>query len=408
VNVLIKTRSLSVPPISDKVSRKFGIKRALVLLVLLLAIGEPGTAFAAPAAGNFLVYVGTYTAKDSKGIYAYRFEASTGKLTPIGLAAATENPSYVVLHPNGRFLYAVNELQTYNGKNSGAVSAFAIDRTSGKLTLLNQVASGGADPCYLSFDKSGKHLLVANYTGGSVSVFPIMEDGKLGETSAFMQHKGSSVNSERQEGPHAHSIELSFDNRFAMVSDLGLDEILVDRFDRNKATLTPNDPPFTKVDPGSGPRHFKFHPNGNWGYLISELRNTVTVYSYHSKNGTLHTQQTISALPKDFTGHSEAAEIQIDSSGKFLYASNRGYDSVAVFKIDPANGTLSNVEIVPSGGKSPRYFTIDPSGSRLFVANEDSGNIVLFKVDQSTGRIMPTGEELKLDSPVCIQFLAVK
>jgi 6-phosphogluconolactonase len=407
VNVLIKTRSLPVPPIPDKFFKNFRINRLLISLVLLFAIGETGTAFAAPAAGNFLVYVGTYTAKDSKGIYAYRFDASTGKITPIGLAAATDNPSYVVLHPNGRFLYGVNELQTYNGKSSGAVSAFAINRTSGKLTLLNQVASGGADPCYLSFDKGGKHLLVANYTGGSVSVFPIMEDGKLGEASAFVQHKGSSVNPERQEGPHAHSVELSFDNRFAMVSDLGLDEILVDHFDREKGTLTPNDPPFTKVDPGSGPRHFKFHPNGKWAYLISELANTVTTYSYNSKAGTLQLQQTVSSLPKEFTGHSEAAEIQIDSSGKFLYASNRGYDSVAVFKIDPAKGTLSNVEFVPSGGKSPRYFTFDPSGSRLFVAHEDSGNIVLFKVDQSTGRITPTGEELKIDSPVCVQFLAV-
>jgi 6-phosphogluconolactonase len=390
---------------SEKIAKSSSLKAVLASLILLM-VTTPQTMHAATT--NFLMYVGTYTAKNSKGIYAYRFNSASGKLTPLGLAVATENPSFVIVHPNGHFLYAVNEVQTFAGKSSGAVSAFAIDRPSGKLTLLNHVASGGADPCYLSFDKSGKHLLVANYTGGNVSVFPIENDGKLGEASAFMQHKGSSVNAERQEGPHAHSIDLSFDNRFAMVSDLGLDEILVNRFDLDKGTLTANDPPFTKVDPGSGPRHFKFHPNGKWGYLISELRNTVTAYSYDSKNGTLQVQQTISALPKDFTGHSEAAEIQIHPSGKFLYTSNRGYESIAVFKIDPANGTLSNVEIVASGGKAPRFFTFDPSGTRLFVANQDSGNIVVFKIDQASGKITPTGEELEIDSPVCVQFLAIK
>jgi 6-phosphogluconolactonase len=403
---LLKTKCSANVSIIQRIAKTSSLKTVLAPLILVLVSGM--LEIAAAATNNFLMYVGTYTAKDSKGIYAYRFDSTSGKLTPLGLAVATENPSFVVIHPNGRFLFSVNEVQAYGGKSSGAVSAFSIDHASGRLTLLNQVASGGADPCYLSFDKSGKHLLVANYTGGNVSVFPILGDGKLGEASAFMQHKGSSVNAERQEGPHAHSIDLSFDNRFAMVSDLGLDEILVNRFDRDKGTLTPSDPPFTKVDPGSGPRHFKFHPNGKFAYLISELRNTVTAYSYDLKSGTLHPHQTISALPKDFTGHSEAAEIQIDPSGKVLYASNRGYDSIAVFSINPANGTLTNVEIVPSGGKAPRFFTFDPGGSRLFVANQDSGNIVVFKIDQATGRITPTGEELKIDSPVCVQFLAIK
>jgi len=379
---------------------------AILLILMLWSSGANGSTPPKPH-GKFLVYVGTYTAKDSKGIYAYRLDTATGQLTSIGLAAATENPSFVVIHPNGRFLYAVNEVPKYQGKDSGGISAFAIDRSTGKLTLLNQVPSGGADPCYLSFDKSAKHLLVANYTGGNVAAFPVQDDGKLGEASGFMQHKGSSVNVERQEGPHAHSIDLSSNNRFAMVSDLGLDQVLVDRFDRVRGTLTPNDPPYTKVEAGSGPRHFKFHPNQRSAYLISELRNTVTAYSYDAKTGALHPRQTISTLPKDFSGHSEAAEIQFDPAGKFLYASNRGYDSIAVFKINPVDETLSNVEIVPSGGKSPRYFTVDPSGSRLFVANQDSSNIVVFKIDRQTGRLTQTGQVIALDAPVCMQFLAL-
>ena len=384
---------------------KRAIRFSTAILLFLISLPLASRAAAKPHS-KYLVYVGTYTAKDSKGIYAYRLDSATGRLTPIGLAAATDNPSFVVIHPNGRFLYAANELPKYQGKDSGAISAFSIDRASGKLTLLNQVPSGGADPCYLSFDRSGKHLLVANYTGGSVAVFPLQPDGKLGESSGFMQHKGSSVNPERQEGPHAHSIDVSSDNRFAMVSDLGLDEVLIDRYDPRKGALTPGVPPFSKLEAGSGPRHFKFHPNGKSAYLISELRNTVTAFSYDAKTGNLHPEQTISTMPPDFAGHSEAAEIQIDPAGKFLYASNRGYDSIAVFKIDPSRGTLSSVEIVPSGGKSPRYFTFDPSGSRLFVANQDSGNIVIFSVDSDSGKITQTGQVLELDSPVCVQFLA--
>jgi 6-phosphogluconolactonase len=377
------------------------------MLLLLVMSGGANARQAGKSSGKFLMYVGTYTDKGSKGIYAYRLERAGGQIAPAGLAAATENPSFVVIHPNGKFLYAVNELTTYEGKSSGAITSFAIDRSNGMLTKLNKVASGGADPCYLSFDNKGKHLLVANYTGGNVAVFPLQNDGKIGERSAFIQHKGSGVNAERQEGPHAHSIDLSTDNRFAMSSDLGTDQIVVDRYEAAKGALRPSEPPYAKVDAGSGPRHFKFHRNGKFGYLISELKNTVTAYTYDAKSGNLRPQQTASTLPKGFTGHSEAAEIQFDHTGKFLYASNRGYDSIAVFKIDPVRGTLTNVEIVPSGGKAPRYFTFDPSGSRLLVANQDSGNIVVFAVDQKTGKIVQTGEVIELASPVCMQFLAL-
>jgi 6-phosphogluconolactonase len=382
--------------------RRIGAASAITFLLLCAPFAIAG----AKLHSKYLVYVGTYTDKGSKGIYAYHLDTAKGDLSLIGLAAATENPSFVVIHPNGHFLYAANELSKYEGKDSGAISAFAIDRASGKLTLLNQVPSGGADPCYLSLDKSGKHLLVANYTGGSVSVFPLGSDGKLGNASGFMQHKGSSVNKERQEGPHAHSIDLAADDRFAMVSDLGLDQVLIDRFDDAKGTLTRGNPPFATVDAGSGPRHFKFHPNQKSAYLISELHNTVTRYAYDAKSGELQVKQTISTLPEDFKGHSEAAEIQISASGKFLYASNRGYDSIAVFRLDPSTGELSRIEIVPSGGKAPRYFTFDPSGSRLLVANQDSSNIVMFNIDPKTGKLTQTGDVTKVDSPVCVQFLA--
>jgi len=381
--------------------------QSILIFLLLFATCCLPNSFAASSHGKFLMYVGTYTSKDSKGIYAYRFDADSGQVSSLGLAAETENPSFIVIHPNGRYLYAVNEIQKYQGKDSGIVSAFAIDRDTGKLTLLNQVASRGADPCYVSFDKAGKYLLVANYTGGSVASFPVQNDGKVGEASSVVQHKGSSVNTERQEGPHAHSIDVSPDGKLAMIADLGLDEILVDRLDGKSGALTPADPPFTKIDAGSGPRHFKFHPNGKFAYLISELRNTVTSYSYDPKTRRLKHLDTASSLPKEFTGHSEAAEIQIHPSGKFLYASNRGYDSIAVFEVNPKDGKLTNLEIVPSGGKNPRYFTVDPSGTRLLVAGQDSGNIVLFKIDAETGRITQTEEQVKVDSPVCIQFLAL-
>src|ERR1700691_3494135 len=235
---------------------------SLLILLLLFTV----FATAAPRSGKYLVYVGTYTGEDtkSKGIYAFRYDAATGQVTPLGLAAKTTNPSFVALHPNGRFLYAVNEVGNYKGPNSGGVSAFSIDRATGKLTFMNEVPSRGADPCYITVDKTGKYVLVANYTGGSIAVFPVLPDGKLGEASAFLQHSGHGVNPERQEKAHAHSIDLSPDNRFAMVDDLGLDELFVYKFDSSNGSLTPNDPPFSTLDPGSGPRHFALGPRGKF------------------------------------------------------------------------------------------------------------------------------------------------
>ena len=382
----------------------------LVLLSAILLSTLLASAARAEGKGKYLFYVGTYTEEGSKskGIYAYRFDSGTGQITSLGLAAETTNPSFVAVHPNGRFLYAVNEIQNYKGPNSGGVSAFSIDRSTGKLTFLNEVPSRGADPCYITLDKTGKYVLVANYTGGSIAAFPVLEDGRLGEASAFVQHTGHGTNPERQEKAHAHSIDLSPDNRFAMVDDLGLDELFVYKFDSANGSLTPNDPPFAKLDPGAGPRHFALSPNGKFAYVVAEMHSTVTVFSNDEKTGTLHPLQTISALPKDFAGRNDDAEIEMHPSGKFLYVSNRGSDTITVFSIDPAKGTLTPVAYTPTQGKEPRSFEIDPTGKFLFAANQKSDNIVVFRIDPKTGRLTPTGQALDVGSPVCVKFLKVQ
>jgi 6-phosphogluconolactonase len=383
------------------------LRTIVPLLPFLLLVVCTGTAAFAQH-NKYLMYIGTYTQEGSasKGIYAYRFDSDTAKLTSIGLAAETTNPSFLAVHPNHRFLYAVNEVRTYKGEKSGAVSAFAIDRATGKLTLLNEVASKGADPCYITVDKTGKYVLVANYTGGSVAVFPVLDDGRLGEASAFVQHTGHGTDPQRQEGPHAHSIDLSPDNRFAMVDDLGLDETLAYKFDSTKGSLAP-DPVFAKADPGAGPRHFAFHPNGQFAYVINEMQSSVTAFGYDSKAGVLHPLQTISTLPKGFAGENTDAEIQAHPSGKFLYASNRGHDSIAVFAIDATKGTLTLVEYVPTG-KTPRSFELDPAGRMLMVVNEKSNNVVVFGIDQQTGRLTPTGRALDVAEPVCVKFVPIE
>src|SRR5215469_6641917 len=391
-----------------------GMTRTYILcgFVYLLALLVPISASAAPPQkGKYLFYVGTYTenGSKSKGIYAYRYDAAAGEITPLGLAAEITNPSWLALHPNGRFLYAVNEVQNFNGPNSGGVSAFSVDHATGKLTFLNEVSSRGADPCYVTVDKTGKYVLVANYTGGSIAAFPISDDGKLGEASAFVQHTGHGADPKRQEAPHAHSIDLSPDNRFAMVDDLGLDKLMVYKFDTGKGTLTPNDPPFANLDPGAGPRHFALHTNGKFAYVVSEMAGTVTVFSADLTKGTLHSLQTISTLPRGFSGAIEDAEVEVHPSGKFLYASNRGDgNSIAVFAIDADKGTLTPVEYTSTQGKTPRNFAIDPTGTLLFAENQQSNNIVIFKINQETGKLTATGKVLDVPSPVDVKFLGAE
>jgi len=402
--------------------------RRLQWAFLLLSLVTVSAAKDSPK-NKYLLFVGTYTEKESKGIYAYRFDAASNELTPLGVAAETTNPSFLAIDPTHHFLYAVNEVQKYNGASSGAVSAFAINRQTGKLSLLNEVASRGADPCYIAFDKTGKFALVANYTGGSVAVFPVRNDarddarndaqadGHIGEPSAFVQHAGSSVNKERQEGPHAHWIETTPDNRFAIAVDLGLDELLVYRFDadakndpendakKKPGSLTANDPPYAKLDPGAGPRHLAFHPNGKFAYVVNELQSSITAFSYDASRGELHKLKTVSTLPKGFSGSNDTAEIKVHPSGKFLFASNRGHDSIALFSIDSHAGTLTLVDHFPTQGKTPRNFEIDPTGKLLFVANQDTNNIVGFRIDSNSGRLTPTGQPLHVPSPVCLKFM---
>ncbi len=382
----------------------------LSILFLIALSLTPVSSDAAPTSQKFLVYVGTYTNHGSKGIYSYRFDSSTGKLTSLELAAEAEAPSFLAISPSGQFLYAVNELEKYNGQPTGAVSAFAIHPKTGKLTLLNQLSSRGEDPAHVTLDRTGKYVLVANYTTGSVAVYPILKDGRLGEASSFVQHKGHSVNPERQEGPHAHAIALSPDNRFAIVADLGLDELLVYRFDAANGTLGAK-PQIVHTSPGAGPRHLVFSSNGKFLYVINEIKSTVVTYSYDPVNAALHELQSISALPQGFKGDSTAAEIEIDPSGKFLYASNRAAaedGTIAVFAIDRDKGTVTHVETDSSGGKAPRNFAIDPTGSWLLAANQDSNNIVVFRLDRKTGHLTRTEESREISSPVCLKFLTAE
>lgn len=382
-------------------------KAGLAILFFTTLISISVSSGAARPAQKYLLYVGTYTDHGGKGIYAYEFDSSTGKLASLGLAAESPAPSFLAIAPGGKFLYAVNELEKYNGQPSGAVSAFAV-QPDHKLTLLNQLASRGADPAHIVLDRTGKYALVANYTGGSVAVFPLLKDGRLGEAASFIRHKGHSVNPERQQGPHAHAITMSPDNRFAIVADLGLDELLAYSFDPAKGTLGAN-PQIAKAAPGAGPRHLVFSPNGKFLYVINEMQSTVVTYSYDAKSGSLHELQTVPTLPRSFTGASTGAEIEIDSSGKFLYASNRAVNedgTIAVFAIDSAKGTLTPVETDSTAGKTPRNFVIDPLGSWLLAANQDSNNIVVFRIDHKTGHLTPTGESVQLSSPVCVRFVS--
>ena len=387
--------------------RRFVFTIVAVLGAMPLARLTP----AGPAADKpYLVFVGTYTNKtNSKGIYAYTFDPGTGKLKPLGVAAESEDPSFLAIHPSGKYLYAVNETDHFGAQKSGAVSAFSIDKQTGKLSLINQAATKGAGPCHISLDKSGKFALVANYDGGSVAVFPIREDGSLAPPSAFVQHSGSSVNKERQEAPHAHWIGTSPDNRFALAADLGLDQILVYRFDSAKGALTPNTPAFAKVNPGAGPRHVAFHPNGRFAYLLTEMENSVTAFAYSAAKGNLSPLQTLSTIRSDYSGPKEAAEIVVHPNGKFLYASNRaGIDTITGFSIDATKGTLKLMAEFPTMGKTPRNFAIDPNGKFLLAANQESNNIVTFRIDPITGRLTPTGDIVEAPAPVCIVFLALR
>ena len=382
-------------------------RRLLFVLLLFVPVlfADKKDKKPAPMKKDFFAFAGTYTAKtQSKGIYAFRYDAKSGKLTPLGIAAETPDPSFVAIHPSGKFLYAVNE-----GGKASFVTSFALDAKTGKLTQLNQVSALGEDPCYIAFDKTGKYILVANYTSGTLAVFPILADGKIGDKTALNQDSGKlGPNKERQECPHAHWIETSADNRYALAADLGLDQILIFQFDAAKGTLGPHIPPSAPLKPASGPRHAIFSPNGKFLFVVSELTSTATSFSYDAKKGDLKQINSVSTLPPEFTGRNDVAEVAVHPSGRFLYVSNRGMDSIAIFGIDPKKGTLTQIGGIPTGGKEPRHFTFDPSGNFLFVENQFSDTIVAFHFDANTGQLTPTGENVTVPSPVCLKFIAAE
>ena len=352
---------------------------------------------------EFFVYIGTYTKTEEQGIHWLKLEMATGKLTAVGKLAGQKNPSFLAIHPNKKFLYAVNEISNYKGEKAGGVSAYSIDPKTGALTFLNQQSSKGGAPCHLVVDATGRNVLVANYPGGSVASLPISRKGRLRKASSFVQHEGSSVLKPRQASPHGHSINVSPGNKFAVAADLGLDKVLVYGFNAKGGKLTPAG--FTKVAPGAGPRHFAFHPNGKFAYVINEITLTVTAFGWDEAKGKLSELQTITTLPVERGKGMSTAEVQVHPSGKFLYGSNRGHNTIAVFSIDGKTGKLKAIQHQSTLGKTPRNFGIDPTGKFLIAANQSSGDVFTFHINQDTGELKPTSHSVKVPMPVCVKFL---
>jgi len=351
------------------------------------------------------VYLGT-ASPQSKGIYVSQMDLTTGKLTKPEIAGEVTRPSFLAIHPHKQFIYATCQINDSKGQKISGISAFSIDPQTAKLTLLNELFSGGPGACHLNVDPDGKSVLVANYQGGSVSVLSLEQDGRLGKSTAFIQHQGSSVHPKRQEQAHAHSINLDPSNRFALVADLGMDKILIYSFDALKGSLTANEPPFVSVRSGAGPRHLTFHPNGKWLYLINELDSTMTRYEYESHGGKLETKESVPMLPEGFKEENTCAEVAVHPSGRFLYGSNRGHDSITGFSIDSLTGKLTFIEHQSTQGSFPRHFGITPDGSFLIVANQKSDNLVVYRIDVETGRLKPTGQILEVPAPTCVKFLS--
>jgi len=355
-----------------------------------------------------LVFFGTHSVGAQKGISVAHFNSETGVLTKPELVVEAPAPAYFILHPDGKHLYVCNSNDFAKGYKGQTITAYSIDPKNGNLTLLNQQSSGGADPSYIWMDASQRYVLVANYKGGSVAVIALKPDGSLGEITANIVHTGRSVDTVRQTQPYAHSIKLDPTNRFALVADLGLDKLFVYRFDQETGSLEPNDPPFVQVSPGSGPRHIAFHPNGKFVYLINEMACTIITYAWGSTIGKLTELQTSSTLPYDFKGKNACAEIEVYPNGKFLYASNRGHESLAVFAIDSTTGKISLLEHIPTQVHWPRNFTFDPTNKWLIVTNHNSDNAMVFKVDNKNGHLTPTGNSVSIVYPFCIRFLPVQ
>lgn len=383
----------------------------LLLGCLTLALAETQAATAVDPAtlSKIRVYVGTYTNGKGQGIVLLDLDPESGTLTSRGVAAEALSPSFLAIDPTRDHLYSVNEVAESGGRKSGGVSAFAINPKDGSLKHLNTESSEGAGPCHLVVDRTGKNVLVANYGGGTVASLPILADGRLGAATASIEHTGTVADPKRQGKPHAHSINVDAANRFAIAADLGLDKLFVYKFDPAKGSLTPNDPPSASTARRSGPRHFAFHPDGRHAYVINEINCTVTAFDYDAEHGVLKEIQTLPTLPSgvEVKPSDSTAEVQVHPSGKFLYGSNRGNDSIAIFAIDATTGRLTPVGHQPTQGKTPRNFAIDPTGRFLLAANQDSGTIVVFRIDPATGKLDPTGQSIEVKSPVCLKFIPI-
>jgi 6-phosphogluconolactonase len=356
---------------------------------------------------GMLLYIGTYTEGDrSDGIYLVRMDARSGELRRVGSVNAGANPSFLAIHPNGRVLYAVNEVEERDGRATGAVSAFAMARDTGALTRLNEQPSGGGAPCYVSVDRSGRAVLVANYMGGSVALLPIQAGGALAAAAHVTQHIGTGPNAARQDAAHAHCIVADPSNRFALVADLGIDRVLAYRLDLDAGALRHVERGDAVMHPGSGPRHLAFHPKLPLVFVANELDSTVTTLGVDRESGALSPLRTHSTLPAGWTGANYPADIHVASSGRTLYVSNRGHNSLAVFSVADSTGALALEQVVSTGGDWPRNFSLDPTGRWLLAANQRSGSVVVFARDQEGGRLTPTGQRLAIPSPVCLRFHA--
>lgn len=374
--------------------------------VKLMGLGTVGLAACTSTDASMPVpqrdlYIGTYTDGESRGIYRYRLNTDTGALGSGALLAEADNPSFLTFNADGSHLYAVNELTLYEGHPSGAVSAYAVDESSGGLTFLNQQSSRGGAPCHLSMDASGKWVLVANYVGGNVAVLPVASDGRLGEATAVLQHEGQGGHP-RQEGPHAHAITPDPSGAFAFVADLGLDQIYAYRLDTDAGQLKPHRS--VSLAPGAGPRHFAFHPNGRQAYVINELNSTLTVLDYTPEEGRLAAVQTVPTIPGDYTGENYCADVHLTPDGRFLYGSNRGHDSIAVFAVEAQTGRVTPRGHTSTEGNWPRNFVIDPSGTFLLVANQRSSTVVTLRINPETGALLSTGQITGVPAPVCLKF----
>jgi 6-phosphogluconolactonase len=369
----------------------------------LSVVGWPGFALTEQAGGGRLLLVGTQTSGTSKGIYAYSFEPATGELKELGLAAEADNPTFLALAPNGRTVLVANELDTYEGKSSGAVSSYTLDRTKARLSKINEVASMGGGPCHVAFDHTGRSAFAANYGGGSAASFSVGEDGRLSSAVSFFQYTGQGPDKERQKAPHAHRVTVSPDNRFLLVNDLGLDAIHIYRLDAGTAKLTLNDPPQWRSGPGAGPRALQFHPNGRFAYCVTEMASSVVALRWDTRSGVLETVQEVAMRPPDFQGTTAGNDIVIDRDGRFAYATDRFDDIIATFAISPESGRLTLLNRTSCGGKVPRHLTLDPSGRWLLVANQASDNIAVLSRDVRTGQLA-AGKSFPLSKPQCLVF----